>query len=155
MNGRFERYLQEQLGVAGFVILDRALAYRLRSDVFGTLGNCVNAFSESSREIDPYLRNAGVGLYSAKLELATERFFVASRSPDQLAERIRWIVGRRVVEIVPAASLEQPVVTVRPTHQGGPEIPGWPCTARVEMLAERGEADEKFTKPNIRGSLVS
>lgn len=155
MNGRFQNYFEQQLGCTGFVILDHALAFQLRPDVFGTSGNCANAFSESVQEIDPYLRNAGVGLYTARLELAAERFFVAARSPDQLAERIRWIVGRKAVEIVPAASVKQPVATVRPAQQGGTEIPSWPCAARTQMLAKRGETDEKFEKPAIRGSLVS
>jgi hypothetical protein len=155
MNGRFERYLQEQLGTTGFVILDHELAYRLRPDVFGTLGNCRNAFSESVKGIDLYLQQAGVDLYAAKLELAGERFFVASSSPDQLAERIRWIVGRKVVEIVPTASVKQPVAAVQPAQHGGHEIPSWPCNARAQMLAERGKTDEKFEKPNIRGSRVA
>jgi hypothetical protein len=144
MNGRFERYLQEQLGTTGFVILDHALAYQLRPDIFGTAGNCANAFSESQQEIDPYLRHAGVGLYAARLDLAADRFFIAARSLDQLAERIRWLVGRRAVEIVPVASVKQPVATVQRVQQGGPEIPSWPCTARTEALASAGLREEMF-----------
>jgi hypothetical protein len=147
MNGRFERYLQEQLGTTGFVILDHALAYRLRPDIFGMAGNCANAFSESHREIDPYLRNAGVALYAAKLELAAERFFVASRSPDQLAERIGWITGRSVVELIAAESVRSPARAAGPTPQAGAEIPGWPCTDRARGLEKDGKSDAKFVLP--------
>jgi hypothetical protein len=122
---KYLSYAGNQLAAAGFAILDARTAARLRSDLWLDV---LDATADASERTRARLRGlAGIRRFEVTLDEGRV-VEVLAWSPDRLAERLAWVLGRapaRIVEVTPPAV---PVFSARPPAvptpaQGGDQHP--------------------------------
>ena len=96
-------YATDALAHSGFVIQHFQLAARLRPDLFSShvpfgLGDVVAGVA----------RGRGAKLYHARAEGFEEPVIVWAVSAASLAQRIEWITGLKVSEVIPVVDAERP-----------------------------------------------
>lgn len=147
MSDRSSSFALQCLAASGIAIMDPRIAYELRPDMWASLQDCAITFRKNQKA-DRVLR------MTATLE-GLGPVLVLTRSLDQLAQRLEWIVGRTVRELKPADP-EAPA-TERPNllHKEAKaketermeqvrklateEPPSHDCSRRREILAARRE----------------
>ncbi len=147
MSSRSTSFALQCLASSGVAIMDPRIAYELRPDMWASLQDCAITFRKQQKE-------DRVQHMTATLE-GLGPVLVLTRSVDQLAQRLEWIVGRAVLDLKPAEpeapATEQPnllhkaanakeaerLETVRKLAAEAP--PSHDCSRRREILAARRE----------------
>lgn len=147
MSSRSVSYARQCLAASGFAILDPRIAYELRPDLWASGQDCAITFSrkqvlEGTQRIVATVEGVG-------------QVVVAARSLDNLAQRLEWIIGRKVSDIRPvvaeAAPQEAPSLLrqeqaaketyrlARVRKMAGEALPSHDCQHRRDILAARAE----------------
>lgn len=100
---KYLSYASNQLAAAGFAILDARTAARLRPDLWLDV---LDATADASERTRARLRGlAGIRRFEVGLDEGRV-VEVLAWSPDRLAERLTWVLGRapaRIVDVTPPA----------------------------------------------------
>lgn len=100
MTTKTMKYVNESLAACGFCVLNSAVAMRVRSDIWTTGVECASDFGR--KELTAKLNNLpGVTRFTGQLEGISRNVLVLSRSPDFLAQRIGWVTGYSVLQLLP------------------------------------------------------
>lgn len=139
-------YVQQSLAACGFAVIASQIAYKLRPDLWASGQSC--AYDIRPMQIDGTIR------LSVRLEGLDAPVLVLTRSMDDLARRIEWITGHRVVEIGEYQEKPQPVATIAPDpaayrqaridtlrRLASQELPAHECALRKDILEARGELE--------------
>lgn len=107
MSNNVKEYAAQCLAGAGFAIIDSEVAMTLRPDLWTSGIECHGAFASHHA---PHALGALVGVQRFKVlfEGAERPLLVLVRCSDQLQERIRWVTGRRVLDLAPEAEEIKP-----------------------------------------------
>lgn len=111
------KYITESLGSCGFAVLHGRVAYTQRSDMWATASDC--SYDLSAKQLENRLGNIhGCSTYLVRFEgIESPLIKVLARSGDQLAQRIHWVTGFKVRQLMleseMAGTLDQPEVRVR------------------------------------------
>lgn len=122
---KYLSYAGSQLAAAGFAILDARTAARLRPDLWLDV---LDATADASERTRARLRSLP-GIRRFEVALDEGRVVeVLAWSPDRLAERLTWVLGRAPARIVDVTPLVVPVFSARPPAvpapaQGGDQHP--------------------------------
>lgn len=148
-------YAEQQLAATGWAAVDLKIAMRLRPSLWGGIGtNALHDFGQSRHSADSLLAHfPGARLYQATVE-SIGRVKVLARHPQFLAERMAWILGLDVADVVeidarPAIQTSAPhqpktddkLVRVRLVAAQVP--PAHNCTLRRDILAARAELERR------------
>ncbi len=147
MSSRSTRFALQSIAASGLAIMDHRIAYQLRPDCWGSLQDCFLTFRKHQEIAGTLRMTATVEGFGSVL--------VLTRSLDNLAKRIAWIVGRPVLDLreatpEPAPAARPDVVrqqvnakeTERQAHVrklAHEETPSHDCSRRREILAARAE----------------
>lgn len=140
-------YAFDCIAASGFAVMSPAIAYELRPDLWACAADCARTLMTRDKI-------AGTQRMMATFD-GLGPVLVLTRSRDQLAKRLEWIVGRAVLDLKPAEP-EAPA-TERPNllHKEAnakeaermeqvrklatEEPPSHDCSRRREILAARRE----------------
>lgn len=145
MNRKIADYVAQSLAASGFAVLEGAWAYLLRRDIFVTAGNARGDFSEAASKLEGFALDLGATLYRATIKGQADPIRVAARSSDRLADRLSWVLGVSVREVVGVRTFAAPTEGAPVARPVPPDVPAWPCNERAEYFRARGEVD-----PNLR-----
>lgn len=102
-------FAQQALAHAGFAVLNARLAVEMRPDLWADGLTCAAEFGQAMA------RNSFANLPGIRLKVVLQdqsnAVTVVARSVDQLAARIEWLTGRKVVSMELAVTQSQAVVT--------------------------------------------
>lgn len=111
-------FAQQALAQAGLVILNARFAAEQRPDLWADGLTCAAEFGQAMA------RNSFATLPGARVNVVLEGqpapVLIVARSVDQLATRIEWLTGRKVISLEPAAAQSQ-AVAPPPAPQAPPE----------------------------------
>ena len=142
-----KRYAAQCLSGSGFAILDSRIAWQLRPDLWASGQDC--AMSGWAIEVP--------GTVRISVEIAGYgRVRILTRSTDNLARRIEWIVGAKVEHLEEVSEAEKPsdhqvewrsAVAARAEAErleklralAAQELPSHECHLRKEILRAREE----------------
>ncbi|MDY0012844.1 MAG: hypothetical protein RBS40_08140 [Rhodocyclaceae bacterium] len=140
-------YALNSLATTGLAIMNPRIAYELRPDLWASLQDCAIDFSRKFEAANVHRLVATFEGYGPVKVLA--------RSADNLAKRLEWIVGQKVLELGPAEPEATPVLKHDPMRHAAEakaaermaylrklaaqEPPGHECELQREILAARKE----------------
>lgn len=140
-------YAFDCIAASGFAVMSPAIAYELRPDLWACVADCARTLT--TRDKIP-----GTQRMTATFE-GFGSVLVVTRSLDNLAQRLQWVVGRTVIDLKPAE--EEAPAAVRPNllHKlasakeadrleqvrklAAEEPPAHDCSRRREILEARRE----------------
>ena len=100
MSSRSTRFALQCISSSGLAIMDPRIAYTLRPDMWGSQQDCSLTFSKRQVIAGTQRITATVDGFGAVL--------VLTRSLDNLAKRVEWVIGRPVLELRPAEPEQAP-----------------------------------------------
>jgi hypothetical protein len=139
-------YAFNSLATTGLAIMNPRIAYELRPDLWASLQDCAIDFSRKFEAANVHRLVATFEGYGPVKVLA--------RSADNLAKRLEWIVGQKVLELGPAEpeaadprpdplSMEAEAKKARRVAElrklAAQDPPSHDCSLRREILAAREE----------------
>lgn len=105
-----EHYAIESLAATGFVVCDGFLARKLRPDLY------MNRIGEGfAATVGRVAKERGARLYQAKTGGVQTEVLVYALSENSLAQRLEWVTGLQVHEVIPAAIEQEAPVPERVT----------------------------------------
>jgi len=140
-------YAFDCIAASGFAVMSPAIAYELRPDLWACVADCARTLATKDKIPGTQRMTAIFDGYGPVL--------VVTRSLDNLAQRLQWVVGRAVFDLKPAE--EEAPAAVRPNllHKqanakeadrleqarklAAEEPPAHDCSRRREILAARRE----------------
>lgn len=99
------KFINESLGACGFAVLRGQVAYIQRPDLWATASDCGHDLS--AKQLENRLSSVyGCTTYLARFEgIDGPLIKVLARSGDQLAQRIEWITGFKVRQLIPESEM--------------------------------------------------
>ena len=153
MSATVIEYVEAQLAATGWAAVNLNVAMRLRPALWGGIGtNALHDFGQARHGAESLLAHfPGARLYEAKVE-GIGRVKVLARHPQFLAERMAWILGLEVSEVVeidarpplPTEARREPKTDdklMRLRITAAQELPAHDCTLRRDVLAARAELE--------------
>lgn len=143
MSQTSQRYAIDSLASTGLVVQHAQLAAKLRPDLFAShipfgLAGVVVGIA----------RARGAKAYKAHADGFNEPLIVWSVSPANLAQRIEWIVGVRVIEVV------QDIESTRPPQPAPePQKPNYEAERRQKLEAIAAQEPPAYDCP-LRGQIL-
>lgn len=143
MQDRAMKFINDGLAHSGLAVLDSAVAFELRRDLWPTRFGALTDMATGAAVVRAIAADRRALVFDVQIEGFAQRTLVIAKSGDDLARRIEWIIGRRVLDVRPYA---EPAAEPAPAARAATaeEIPGWPCQARRDALAKRGEKDDVY-----------
>lgn len=142
-------YAFDCIAASGFAVMSPAIAYELRPDLWACVADCARTLTTRDKIPGTQRMTATFEGYGPVL--------VLTRSLDNLAQRLQWIVGRKVIDIKHAAeeapAIERPNFLHRQANAqeadrleqarklAAEEPPAHDCSLRREILAARREVE--------------
>jgi len=140
-------YAYDCIAASGFAVMSPAIAYELRPDLWACAADCARTLT--TRDKIP-----GTQRMTATFE-GYDPVLVVTRSLDNLAQRLQWIVGRKVIDLKPAEdeapAIERPNLLHKQANAkeaerleqarklADEEPPAHDCSRRREILEARRE----------------
>lgn len=138
-------YAFDSIVASGFAVMSPAIAYELRPDLWACVADCARTLTTRDKIPGTQRMTATFEGYGPVL--------VLTRSIDNLAQRLQWIVGRAVIDLKPAEeetpAVERPNLLHKQANAmeadrleqarklAAEEPPSHDCSLRREILAAR------------------
>ena len=95
-----ETYVHQSIAGSGFAVLDSAIAASLRPDLWGGGNAGLEAAGQFARSQALLSGLPGVRKFIVRLVGDTRDIPVVARSSAHLAQRIEWVIGRDVLDLI-------------------------------------------------------
>jgi hypothetical protein len=148
-------YTDQQLAATGWAAINLNVAMRLRPGLWGGIGtNALHDFGQSRHSAESLLAQfPGARLYQAHIE-SIGHVKVLARHPQFLAERMAWILGLEVSDVMEIDA--RPPIQTEARHEpkvddkllrlritAAQELPAHDCTLRRDILTARVELESR------------
>jgi hypothetical protein len=141
LRDKWSRYVHDGLTWNGFAVFNSGVAFRLRPGLWATAFDCGADFTDDIEALKSIAHTRGATLYEASIEGIERRVPLLAMSADELARRVEWVIGRRVLAIG-SLTAEKPEAAKSAPKAHGEQIPNWPCQVRTDALAKAGVEDD-------------
>lgn len=98
MSSKFNQYLYQSMAATGFCILDSGIAASFRPDLWVNGRECGGDFLDVKRR--GFANPPGARNYLLRLKSIAHDLTLLARSSQQLVQRIEWITGMDVAELI-------------------------------------------------------
>lgn len=104
MTTKFKQYLHQSMAATGFCIVNGGIAASLRPDLWPNGNECSGDFMAAKKH--GFDAPHGAQAYLLRVKGHSTDLHLLARNHDQLAQRIEWVTGKEVQEVIPMRDLQ-------------------------------------------------